>query len=332
MSDNYQGPIGLDVGTSRVVRARREDDRYTYKAELNSFVVLPASKLTASVLRRENVPHSLEGDEILVHGYESEKFADLLEVEIRRPMRAGVINSSEAGSLAMMRQILTGMLGPAASPGQRVTFSVPAPPAGSQDNLTYHEASLRQILAELGYEPQSINEGLAVVYSELEDSNFTGIGISFGGGLCNVCLAYLSVPVVSFSIAKAGDYIDASAAAMTGDLANRVRMTKESTFHFNGVFLEKTQQVLGVYYDEMIQGVVQALEREIGSSRSLPRLGRPVPMVLSGGSAVPGGFRERFEKFLSESKFPLPVSGIRVASEPLHATAKGALVAALSDL
>ena len=89
MSDNYQGPIGLDVGTSRVVRARREDDRYTYKAELNSFVVLPASKLTASVLRRENVPHSIEGDEILVHGYESEKFADLLEVETRRPMRAG---------------------------------------------------------------------------------------------------------------------------------------------------------------------------------------------------------------------------------------------------
>ena len=31
------------------------------------------------------------------------------------------------------------------------------------------------------------------------------------GGLCNVCLAYLSVPVMSFSIPKAGDYIDSSA-------------------------------------------------------------------------------------------------------------------------
>jgi actin-related protein len=54
--------------------------------------------------------------------------------------------------------------------------------------------------------------------------------------------------------------------------------------------------------------------------------------VLSGGSAIPKGFRERFEKFLSESRFPVPVSGIRVANEPLYATAKGALVAALSDM
>ena len=64
------------------------------------------------------------------------------------------------------------------------------------------------MLDELGYEATSINEGLAVVYGELEDSNYTGIGISCGGGLCNVCLAYLSVPVLSFSIPKAGDYID----------------------------------------------------------------------------------------------------------------------------
>ncbi len=42
----------------------------------------------------------------------------------------------------------------------------------------------------------------------MEGSNYTGIGISCGGGLCNVCLAYLSVPVVSFSVPKAGDFID----------------------------------------------------------------------------------------------------------------------------
>ena len=64
----------------------------------------------------------------------------------------------------------------------------------------------------MGYQVKSINEGLAVIYSELESTNYTGIGISCGGGLCNVCVAYLSVPVMSFSIPKAGDYIDNSAA------------------------------------------------------------------------------------------------------------------------
>jgi actin-related protein len=55
-------------------------------------------------------------------------------------------------------------------------------------------------------------------------------------------------------------------------------------------------------------------------------------MVLSGGSALPPGFRDRFEKLLGEQNFPITVSEIRMAQNPLHATAKGALVYALSDL
>jgi hypothetical protein len=40
--------------------------------------------------------------------------------------------------------------------------------------------------------------------------NFSGIGVSCGG-MCNVCLTYLSVPVISFSVPKGDDYIDTSA-------------------------------------------------------------------------------------------------------------------------
>ena len=54
--------------------------------------------------------------------------------------------------------------------------------------------------------------------------NYTGIGISCGGGLCNVAMAYLSAPIVTFSVAKAGDYIDARAASVTGERANRIRL------------------------------------------------------------------------------------------------------------
>ena len=71
--------------------------------------------------------------------------------------------------------------------------------------------------------------GLAVVYGELESSNYTGIGISCGAGLCNLCLTYLSVPVLSSSTPKAGDYIDASAAQMMGERVNRIRLAKEES-------------------------------------------------------------------------------------------------------
>lgn len=326
--------MGLDVGTSRIVVAQKSGEEFQYQTQLNAFVSLPFSKLTENVLRKEQIPHSLQGREIIVHGNESERFADLLGVEIRRTMTRGVLNPSEPDSLAMIRQIISAVA-PASKDGKdrpKLCFSIPAAPIGADENLTYHEATLRQMLSDIGYEVKSINEGLAVIYAELESSNYTGIGISCGGGLCNVCLSYLSVPVISFSIPKAGDFIDNSTASVTGELANRIRILKEQSFQFNGNYSDKTHQVLSVYYDDMIQSLVNGLKEAFLGSRNMPRLGRPIPLVLSGGTALPRGFRERFDKFLRTSDFPIALSEVRMATEPLHATAKGALVYALSDM
>jgi hypothetical protein len=297
---------------------------------LNAFISIPYSKITAGVLKKEGVPHTLDGPSIIVHGNESEKFADMLNADIRRTMTRGTLSAAEPESVKVMQEIVASLLGKARD-GQKLCFTVPAAPLGAEENLTYHEATLKQILAELGYNANSINEGLAVVYGELEGSNYTGIGISCGGGLCNVCLAYLSVPVVSFSIPKAGDFIDASAASVTGERANRIRLMKEESFYLNGHSPDKLRQVLSVYYDDMINSLVAGLKQAFSNCRSMPKLGRPVPLVLSGGTALPKGFRDRFERILGASDFPVAVSEIRLAADPLTTTAKGALVAALSE-
>ncbi|MGI8743018.1 MAG: hypothetical protein ACR2NN_10710 [Bryobacteraceae bacterium] len=335
--------LGLDVGTSRICLARNAGGEFQYKTQLNAFVTIPFSKMTESVLKKSDIPHKINGSEIVVHGNESDRFADLLNIETRRTMNRGVLNSSEPDSLAMIRQIIASMLEPkpplesksppeSEPPGNKLCFTIPAAPLGAEDNLTYHEATLKQVITELGYQVRSINEGLAVVYAELEESNYTGIGISCGGGLCNACLAYLSVPVLSFSMAKAGDYIDQCAASMTGERANRIRILKEEDFHLNGFFTGKIHQVLGVYYDEMILSLVQAMKEAFHGARNKPKIGRPIPVVLSGGTALPAGFRDRFEKILKEQEFPIPISEIRMAKDPLHTSAKGALVAALADM
>ena len=283
-------PVGLDIGTSRIVSATPAESGYEFHSQLNSFVTLPNSKMREAVLKRENIPHTIVGAEILVHGNESERFADLLQMETRRPMSRGFINPTEPESLSVLKQILQSMIGISKAGNQKAYFSVPAAPLGATENLTYHEATLNQILGELGYVPKSINEGLAVVYGEMESSNYTGIGISIGGGLCNVCLSYLAVSVASFSVTKAGDFIDASAASVTGELANRIRLAKEDSFYLNGATSDKIHQVLAVYYDDMIGSLVAALKQAFGDPRSLPKLGRAIPLVLSGGSVLPRGF------------------------------------------
>ncbi len=102
-------------------------------------------------------------------------------------------------------------------------------------------------------------------------------GISCGGGLCNVCLAYLSVPVFSFSIPKAGDFIDSSAAQLRGEPATRIRSIKEESFHFNGHFVNKIHQALSTYYDDVIQALVAALRDQFASVQNMPKLNRPIP-------------------------------------------------------
>src|SRR6266851_1046556 len=259
--NNNNSALGLDVGTSRICLAQRAGEEFQYETQLNAFVNIPFSKMTEGVLKKEKVPHTVSGAEIVVHGNESDRFADLLNVETRRTMSRGVLNPAEPDSLSMIRKIVESLLDPSKD-RQKLCFTVPAAPLGAEENLTYHEATIRQILVELGYEVKSINEGLAVVYSELESSNYTGIGVSCGGGLCNVCLAYLSVPVLSFSIPKAGDYIDSNTATVTGERANRVRI----------------------------------------------------------------------EKIFRKAELPITATEIRMAGDPLHTSAKGALVAALADL
>lgn len=323
--------LGLDIGTSRICLAQRVGEKFQFETQLNAFVTVPFSHVTENVLTKEKIPHTVSGPEIVVHGNESDRFADLLNVDTRRTMNKGVLNPAEPDSLNMLRKIVESLLGTAQEP-RKLCFTVPAAPLGAEENLTYHEATLRQFLSAMGYQVKSINEGLAVIYSELESNNYTGIGISCGGGLCNVCVAYLSVPVMSFSIPKAGDYIDDSAAAMTGELANRIRIAKEESFHFNGFHAEKMFQVLGVYYDEMILSLVNGLKQAFSNSRNLPKQKRPLPIVLSGGTALPEGFRDRFENIFKEANLSIPTAEIRMAADPLHTSAKGALVAALADL
>jgi hypothetical protein len=322
--------IGLDIGTSRLVLARRQGDSYEFDSQLNAFVTIPHSKMTESALRKEGIPYATEAGEIIVTGNESARFADLLQMETRRPMTRGVLNPHEAEGPSRLRQLIQSLL-VRDRDASRIYFTVPAPPLGAEETLTYHEATLKQLFGQLGYRSTAINEGLAVIYSELESTNYSGIGVSFGGGLVNVCLAYLSVPVLSFSIPKGGDYIDASAASITGELATRVRLAKEDGFYFNGAPKDKLQQVLGVYYDEMVREVCASLKEAFSNARNIPRLGRAIPIVLAGGSALPRGFRERFETALGGVEFPVKLSEVRLAASPLHASAKGALVAAMAD-
>ena len=54
-------------------------------------------------------------------------------------------------------------------------------------------------------------------------------------------------------------------------------------------------------------------------------------LVIAGGTAKPKGFKDLFERALKDTSMPIEIAGVRMAKDPLSATARGALIAALYE-
>ena len=325
-------PVGIDVGTSKVVVARRGGKDVACASQLNAFIPVPYSPVTERTIQQQNDIHYYrDGDELVIFGSATERFANMFNAEARRPMADGLLNPKEKQAWPVLEAILQSLVPKPRSSSEVLAFSVPAAALGHEAQLTYHEASLRQHFQSMGYKAMAINEGLAVIFSELEDHNFTGIGVSCGGGMCNATLAFLSIPSIMVSLSKAGDFIDRSVGEAVGEQPTRVKAIKEESLDLSKSPRDKLEKALHIYYEDLVETLVEALRKGISKAEKLPRTDRPLPIVLSGGTVKPRGFRELFERTLRARTLPVEIAEVRVASDPFTATARGALIAAMYE-
>jgi hypothetical protein len=331
-----QQPVkGLDLGTSRIVLATLNGQKVDFAPQLNAFVELPYSKMTEQMLGREKILHEVEGPHIYTYGNRADEFAKFLDGDTRRPMQGGLINPNEPKNLQMIELLLENLCGKA-NPGEKICFSIPSAPSDNASDIIFHERSVQSIFEKLGYQAKSVNEGLAVIYSELKDANFTGIGMSFGGGMCNICLAYLGLPVLTVATTRAGDYIDHSAASVTGETPTTVRLYKENNAEadvaMNGTAGTSIERALSVYYADVIETAVAALQNAMVQSRKLPRFTGPIPIVCAGGTTMAGSFLTKLKSVIARTELPVAISDVYLAKDPFNTTAKGALVGAMLNM
>jgi len=324
-------PLGLDVGTSKVVAARRKGKDTDAVAELNAFIPVPYAKVTESLLAQNQIAYYREDDDLVIYGTATERFANMFNADLRRPMADGLLNPREKRAMAVLEAIFTNLVPKPKAQGEVLAFSVPAAIPGREAALTYHEATLRGLFQGMGYKSVAVNEGLSVVFSELEDNNFTGIGISCGGGMCNATLSFLSIPTIMVGIPKGGDYIDAAVGGVINEHATRVKVMKEEGVDLSRPPKDKFEKAIRIYYEELVDTLVDGLQRAVSSAEKLPRADRAIPIVLAGGTVKPKGFKELFERALKARPMPFEISEIRVAKDPLTATARGALIAAMYE-
>jgi hypothetical protein len=329
VQESMEGPIGVDIGTANIGVAFSRDRSVLASLQRNAFYAIPWTPLTREALLKDKIMFFEKDHKLYILGHSAEDFANICHDVTRRPVENGMLNAREIESEAILKAMISHLVKTPKKKGEIVCFSIPGDPLDRPDSsIVYHESIIKEHLSGLGYRPISVNEGMAVVLSELAGNNFTGIGVSLGGGLCNVCFSYLTVPVVSFSLMKGGDYIDSMVARSTGEPVYEVRQIKEHDLDLSVSPRNKIETALHVYYDDLLGSLARSFQRVFGSSDNIPRLPKPVPVVLAGGTILPPGSLQRFQRHMRQVRLPFRISEIARASMPLYATVKGALMMA----
>jgi hypothetical protein len=274
------------------------------------------------------------GGQIVVIGEKALAYASCTHGEMKRPMEKGVL-SPDPNAEAVMAVIVEKVIGKPQFPKEICRFSVPAEPFDEEIDIVFHEGMLKALLTQLGYDPRPLNEGEATCYGELssEEDQLSGGAFSLGGGQSNGCIMFEGRPVISFSVARGGDWIDQKSFKHA-----RMRSAAEMT-HFkenHEVDLvnprSREEAALAMYYKHHVSYLVSAVAELLQQEGArVPAFGRPVKWVVSGGTALAKRCVELVKQELEQHPLPFAVSQVVQAVDPLKTTAKGCLIAARFD-
>ena len=322
---------GLDVGTMNLASATMDSsNRVKIRRMRNTFLDVEINPFTKNILKQHKVKYAEYEGKVYILGESAFELSNIMNKTVRRPMKEGVISTKDRDALPIIGLLIEAVIGKAEEDNELCYYSIPADPIDAEFNIVYHSSIVEGALKNMGYLPKPINEGHAIAFSELSEHDFTGIGISCGGGMFNVCVSYKTIPAISFSTSRAGDWIDKNVAQVLGIKANRATAIKEKGININKPKSREEEAVV-VYYRNLISYTLKSIKNKFESAEDVPQFPKPVDIICAGGSALIGGFIEVFKEELKKIKFPIPINDVKLAEEPLSATAKGCLLAAISD-
>lgn len=336
---------GLDCGTGNYVSATKDN----IKLQRNAFLTIDKNPTTKKSLKRLNIPFVEINNRVHVVGRHAYEYAQIFgNAELRRPMASGLLNPKEQDALPVLRLIINDILGKPEKDGELCVYCVPGKPIDNEHFVDYHEDVLKQLIESLGYKARALNEAEALGFSGLVDDGLTGIAISMGAGMCNICIMYGGMSALNFSVARGGDFIDQNTArdcAITPakaqyvkehmssgiDQATKVVIQGGKAGIKEPAQLTREEQAVKTYYGVLIRYLLANIAKQFTESNDMPNFPNAVPIVVGGGTSMMPGFIDIFNEQFAQQEFPINISEIRQVDEPLTAVARGCLADAILE-
>lgn len=329
---------GIDIGTAFIVSAAQDaSNQVQVKSIRDAFIDMENDPQVRNMMKMSGVNFIEADDKLYIVGDPAIVMANIFNKEARRPLSKGIISPGETEAEKILMIMLKNVLGNVRVENETCYYSTPAAPADRVTDVVYHQAMFSKLISTLGYKPISLNEAAAIVYSNCAKEQFSALAISFGAGMVNICLMYQTMIGMAFSISRGGDFIDENAARATGTTASRIMFIKEKGINL----LDPTEgdpknfrerEAVNIYYKSLVFYALDIIKAEFLKREGSIELPASIPIILSGGTSLAKNFKEFFETGFNavKEKFPIPISEIRMASNPLLAVAQGLLIAAMN--
>jgi hypothetical protein len=338
-SKNQGKAMALDPGTMFFQTATiGEDDKTGIKTIRNAFVEMMETDDIEDILKQNNWQYVKDGSKYYVIGEDSLRVAKMFpgKVELRRPMKDGVLNKDEDKKMLILAKLIESTIGKAPNKSSVVCACISSPSVdGSHDN-TFHRSRLEGMLKNLGWNVKIIEEGLAIILSERPvvkepdgtESPYSGIAISFGSGRVNCVLAYKGIQIVGLSVVRAGDWLDEKVSEQTGVPIAQVISKKEKLLDFTKLdYNDDVLFALDAYYSAMIEHVFHQFARKFNEVKS--QFEAPLDIVVAGGTAMPKGFIIKLEEVVRQMDLPFKIKDIKISQDPRNSVVKGCLTQAI---
>ena len=337
---------GADVGTGTLLFAKMNENNVEVNKMRDMFIYIQDNQISAAEMASSKLDYITQYEDdgqIEFHaviGEDALKMANIFNSKINRPMAKGMLSPNEIHAAPIISSMFKTIIGEEVKGGQ-VVFSVPSEPMDLEEGevapLIFHTEMFKKIFKNIGFnEAIPLNEGMAVIYSECSKENFSGLGISFGSGQINCCLSYKGTQVLTFSLGRSGDWIDSFAASSCGLLPNKITTIKEkSDFSIQVPYTTSTnkkerivRQSISFAFENLINYCINNITDYLNeNSDSLEFDEEEFPIILAGGTSLVGGFEEKFKEIFKDVKnFPLNISEIRHAKNPIESVSVGCLV------
>src|SRR5579862_2891792 len=220
---------GLDLGTSRICASARsrQSGHILYSVQPNAFLEVHGDRITPSLLNQFGIDCVVRVQKTYLLGKPAVDLAMIFEKSVRHPLKDNSDSGMEPDGALLVQDLLERILGHSQNPGEICVYSIPADPADGGRNFIYHRGVLEHALGALGYAPQPMIDSHVIIQDEFRLKEFTGIGMTCGAGMINLCVACKGVPALTLSTSRGGDWVDQNVARALGVSAMHVQAVKE---------------------------------------------------------------------------------------------------------